>query len=566
MTITSAPPRCLHPKRLRGIYVRRFILATLATICFFTAPFSAPRAVANDTGKPNVVFILADDLGYGDIKSFGDERCQIETPHFDRMAKEGMRFTSAYSICSVCVPSRMAIMTGRYPWRFPRGEAGGPWGFLGLQFPVEQHTIARMMRAANYRTGYVGKWHLGTTMQTKDGKVQGIDNVDYAKPLKAGPSDYGFDETFILPGSLDMFPYAYVHNGKWVGSVTAQKGWSAFNRVGPAAEDFEDTAVLDTFCRQAESFIASSAELKGNKPFFLYLALTSPHTPLSPSDKFQGKSRLGVYGDFVMETDDCVGRVLAALDQHGIADNTLVIATSDHGPASYAGRRRKATEGQLYELEKDGHYASGVFRGSKFSVYEGGFRVPYVVRWPAKVKPGSTCDQLIALPDLAATLAEVTDQRLRNVEAPDSFSFLPLLDQSALQSKRKSVILQATRAFAIRQGDWKLVFAPGAGCDDRWLIPDGHEKSWRAALAKHGSTVQKREDLLVPDFVQLFNVKDDPSETNNLAEKNADRVKTLHAAFKELVSKGRSTSGAALNGTRPSVAPFRGVPNYVLGK
>jgi arylsulfatase A-like enzyme len=541
-------------------------LVAIVAIVAWTPMVLPARAVANDSAHPNIVLILADDLGYGDIKSFGEDRCQIETPHFDRLAKEGMRFTSAYSICSVCVPSRIAIMTGRYPWRFQRGERGGPWGFLGLQMPVEQDTIARLLKAADYRTGYVGKWHLGTTMHTKDGKVQGVVNVDYTRPLKAGPSDFGFDETFILPGSLDMFPYAYVHNGQWVGSVTAQKGWSAFNRVGPAAEDFEDTAVLDTFCQQAESFIASSAELQANKPFFLYLALTAPHTPLSPSKEFDGKSRLGVYGDFVMETDNCVGRVLAALDRHGIANNTIVIATSDHGPASYAGRRRKATEGQLAELEQDGHYASGVFRGSKFSIYEGGFRVPYVVRWPKRVKPGTSCDQLIALPDLAATLAELTEQDLAPSQAPDSFSFMPLLVDPATDSARKSVVVQATRAFAIREGDWKLVFAPGAACDDRWLIPDGHEKSWREALARYGGTVRNHEQLLVADFIQLFNLKKDPSETINLAQKHPERVATLHHSFKELVANGRSTPGEVLTDTLPNVRAFRAVPNYVFGK
>lgn len=527
--------------------VLRLVIATLCSATIWASE------------RPNVVFILADDLGYGDVQCFGEDRCQIATPHFDRLAREGMRFTSAYSICSVCVPSRMAIMTGRYPWRFERPERGGPWGFLGLQFPTEQHTIADMLKSAGYRTGYVGKWHLGTRMTTTDGQVQGPTNVDYTQPLQVGPRDYGFDESFILPGSLDMFPYAFNANGRWVGSVTAQKGWSAFNRIGPAAEDFEDTAVLDTFCRQAESFIDRSAKKK-SQPFFLYLALTSPHTPLSPRPEFDGKSRLGVYGDFVMETDDCVGRVLAALDRHGLARNTLVIVTSDHGAASYAGRRRKATEGQLLELQQDGHYACGIFRGYKFSVYEGGFRVPYVVRWPEKIAAGSHCGRVIALPDLAATLADITETPLASQQAPDSHSFAGLFADPQADSKRETVILQATRAMAIRHGDWKLVFAPGAGCDDRWLIPTGHVKSWQEAIARHGP-VRERGELLHADFVQLFDLQADPAETRDLSAERPDVVERLYARFRQQVEAGRSTPGPKL--PAQNVQAFRSVPEFV---
>jgi arylsulfatase A-like enzyme len=267
-----------------------------------------------------------------------------------------------------------------------------------------------------------------------------------------------------------------------------------------------------------------------------------------------------------METDNCVGRVLAALDRHNIADNTIVIATSDHGPASYAGRRRKATEGQLNELEKDGHYASGIFRGSKFSIYEGGFRVPYVVRWPAKVKAGSTCDSMIALPDLGATLADISLWPVAQEHMPDSISFLSQLTSSDTPGDRTSVIVQATQALAIREGDWKLIFAPGAGCADKWLIDDGHNKSWRDAVARHGRKVGNHDDLLVPNFVQLFNLKDDPSETNDLAEKHPERVAMLHASFVELVAKGASNSSQKLPGARPKVKAFRSVPNFVWEK
>ena len=303
-----------------------------------------------NAAPPNIVFVLADDLGYGDINSFGLGRCQIDTPHFDRLAREGMRFTNAYSIASVCVPSRMSIMTGRYAFRFGQPAPGGPWGFLGTRFKTDQFTLAKMLRSQGYRTGYVGKWHLGTLMTTTDGKVQGLTNVDYSKPLKIGAPQHGFDESFILPGSLDMYPYVFARNNRWVGKVTATKGWSAFGRMGPAAEDFEDYQVLGTFGDEAEKFITASKR----KPFFLFVGLTAPHTPTSPTREFEGKSRVGLYGDFVMNTDHILGRVLAALDQAGVADNTLVIASSDHGPASYAGYKREATYLQIKGAGKEG--------------------------------------------------------------------------------------------------------------------------------------------------------------------------------------------------------------------
>jgi arylsulfatase A-like enzyme len=325
--------------------------------------------------KSNIVFILADDLGYGDIEAFGGDLCNIDTPHFDRLCAEGMAFTNAHVSDSVCVPSRTSIMTGRYAFRFGKGEKGGPWGFAGLRFPSTQHTLGDMFQAGGYTTGYVGKWHLGTRMATRDGKVQGPSNTDFTKPILIGPSDYGFESCFFLPGSLDMFPYAYVRGKSWQGAVTAQKGWSAFNRVGPAAEDFKDTEVLGTFCREAGAFI--KAQATSENPFFLFVALTAPHTPTSPEAEFEGKSRIGIYGDFVMNTDACIGRIRGHLSAAGIDKNTLVMVSSDHGPGHYSGLQREATAKQMQEMEKDGHHATGPWRGYKFSAFEGGLRVPF---------------------------------------------------------------------------------------------------------------------------------------------------------------------------------------------
>ncbi len=540
----------------------------LMALCSIGFPIVlADHALGADqvTGNaPNIILILADDLGYGDIKSFGGDRCQIETPHFDRLAREGMRFTDAHVNASVCVPSRMAIMTGRYPWRFGPPEPGGPWGYLGTRLPAGQHTLGTMLRAAGYHTGYVGKWHLGTKMQTLDGRTQGPDNVDYRRPLDVGPPQFGFQESCILPGSLDMFPYAFVRNNRWVGEVTAEKGWSAFNRRGPAAEDFEDVKVLETLSGEAERFLRDrAADAQQGRPFFLYLALTSPHTPVSPSSKFAGRSKLGIYGDFVMETDACVGRVLSALDALDLADNTLVMASSDHGPASYAGRRRKATFLQMKELEEDGHFAGGPFRGYKFSVYEGGLRVPLAVRWPPVVPAGTTCGRLVGLQDLMATFAELTGTKLDDAAGPDSISFLPLLKDPTAAAPRTSMAFEASPARAIRAGAWKLALCPGSGCAGTYGNMPPRDQAWRDALKQFGRLPTRMEELQQGPFVQLFNLDEDPGETTNLAATHPGKVQELVSLLRSQISAGRSTPGPTLTNDRPRIPLFPGLPRHV---
>ena len=551
---------------MRMRIVRGFSQRTCAAVRVACFPLTlvlllACEAVPAKDPLPNVIFILADDLGYGDVKCFGQDRCRIATPHFDRLAAEGIQFTNAHVNCSFCIPTRTAIMTGRYPWRFGNPGPGGPWGFLGTRFLTDQHTLGRLMRSAGYTTAYVGKWHLGTFMQTTDGRSQGPGNVDYSRPLQIGPRDFDFDESFILPGSLDMFPYAFVRNNHWVGQVTAQKGWSAFNRVGPAAEDFEDTKVLDTFCTEAETFIRNAA---GHPhPFFLYLGLTSPHTPVSPSERFEGRSPIGLYGDFVMETDDCVGRVLRALDEHGLTRNTLVIASSDHGAAAYAGRKRRATFGQMKELEADGHYCSGVFRGYKFSIYEGGLRVPCVARWPAVVPAGSSSSELVALQDLMATLVEIADISLAENEAPDSVSMLPLLKSPSGKGLRTDLVMESSSAMAITDGRWKLALCPGSGCPGGWGNVPKRDDAWKAALVRAGSKPRSRRKLATAPFVQLFDLGNDPGEEHNLADRHPDRVADLVALLERRIRSGRSTAGPDLENDGSRIEPFR-APAFVL--
>jgi arylsulfatase A-like enzyme len=506
--------------------------------------------------KPNIVFILADDLGIGDLKCYGGDRCQVDTPYADSLAAQGMRFTDAHSVSSVCMPVRISIMTGRYPWRFQHPLPSGPWGFCSQQIPTDHFTTAKMLRDAGYRTGYVGKWHLGTQMQTTDEKVQGPENVDFTKPLKMGPPQMGFDYSFILPGSLDMYPYVFVRNNEFVGKVTQQRGWSAFNRVGPAAEGFEDYKVLDTFSTEAEQFVERQAEsAKAGNPFFLYFALTAPHTPTCPSPKFQGKSKLGIYGDFLMETDDCVGRVLNALKAHGLDDNTLVILTADNGPALYAGNIREATVDNLRQLEKAGHYSRGIYRDYKFSAYEGGLRMPYLVRWPGVVKPGSVCNRLIGLNDLMATLADVTQTRLPENAAPDSVSFLPLLRNAEAEAPRKEMLLQSSMAFfVVRQGNWKLILTPGSGGKGMYG-QSSDEEGWRKAIETFGR-IPLGDELRAPPFIQLYNMADDPQEAQNVAASHPERVERMLAVLDRQIAGGRSTPGPKLkNDTNIVVHP-----------
>lgn len=533
------------------------LILCVALAIFATCDAQGGRAA----DRPNIVFILADDLGYGDVKAFGGSKCNVDTPHFDQLCADGMKFTNAHVTDSVCVPSRTSIMTGRYAFRFGGPEPGGPWGFAGLRFPTTQHTLGRMFQSGDYTTGYVGKWHLGTRMATKDGKVQGPANTDFTKTIQVGPDDYGFDNCFFLPGSLDMFPYAFIRGKEWQGSVTAEKGWSAFNRVGPAAEDFVDTEVLPTLSREAGRFIREQAG--SEQPFFLFVALTAPHTPTSPEAEFEGKSRIGIYGDFVMNTDACIGRIRQQLRESGFSQDTMVIVSSDHGPGHYSGRNRKATANQMQEMEKAGHFATGPWRGYKFSAYEGGLRVPLAAVWPGVVKPGSTSEALIGLNDLMATWAEILGVKRLPEQAPDSVSFLPVLKDPTRES-RTSLVTRGTRANALHEKTvdgqhWKLILGPGSGSSGRFCSEPKSEVAWNRAIEIFGRKPKNHDELVHPAFVQLFNLKNDPGESNDVSAQNMDRVKDMIKRYETIIDKGRSTSGPKLSNER-KVKPFQPPP------
>ncbi|MGI9467704.1 MAG: sulfatase-like hydrolase/transferase, partial [Rubripirellula sp.] len=382
-----------------------------------------------------------------------------------------------------------------------------------------------------------------------------------------GPSDYGFDECFFLPGSLDMFPYAYIRGKQWQGKVTAKKGWSAFNRVGPAAEDFVDTEVLSTFCNEAGTFIQNQASIQGqdkqSKPFFLFVALTAPHTPTSPEAEFKGKSRIGIYGDFVMNADACIGRIRKQLADAGIAENTVVMVASDHGPGHYSGRRLQATANQMQKMEKEGHFSAGPWRGYKFSAFEGGLRIPFATVWPGVIKPGGVSNALIGLNDLMATWADIAGIQLSSRQGPDSSSFLSVLQQPD-QSHRRNLVIRGTRSDAFRDGDWKLILGPGSGSSGQFFTEPRSEDAWKKAIKVFGRNPKNHKELEDATFVQLYNLKNDPAETTDVSVGNQNRIKNMLADYQKLIRDGRSTPGAPLSNDR-DVKAFR-PPAFVWKK
>jgi arylsulfatase A-like enzyme len=466
--------------------------------------------------KPNIVYILADDMGYGDAGAYNPQS-KIPTPNIDALAAQGMRFTDAHTGSAVCTPTRYGILTGRYAWR-SRLKRGVLYGYDEPLIEEGRLTVAAMLKEHGYTTACVGKWHLGLGWQAKDGAAAPATRpseatVDFTKPLTAGPHTVGFDYSFIIPASLDMDPYVYVRDGDLLEQPTRRVEASPrpkYWRAGPIAASFAFENVVRNLTAQAESFIDRSAEgARNGKPLFLYFPLTSPHTPHVPSSDFAGKSALGPYGDMQMETDWAVGRIVEALRRNRLDENTLVVVTSDNGPHS-----------EPLDLEAKGHKSGGEWRGQKSDAWEAGHRVPFIVRWPGRVKPASTCEQTICTTDLMATAAAIVGAALPDSAGEDSVSLLPLLDGSATGPVREATVHHSVDgSFAIRQGDWKLILCRGSG-------------GW--SLREPAATKQN----LPP--VQLYNLRDDPGETKNLAEGHTNVVERLRELLAGYQRDGRS--------------------------
>ena len=463
-----------------------------------------PAVAAEAASKPNIVYVLCDDLGYGDVQCLNPSRGKIATPNIDRLAGQGMVFTDAHSSSSVCTPTRYGILTGRYNWR-SHLQSGVLDGYDEPLIAADRLPVPALLKQHGYATACIGKWHLGMKMP-KGG----------SGPIGQGPVTRGFDHFFGISASLDMPPFAFIENDRFTQAPTVTKKWV---REGPAAPDFEAADVLPTLARKAGEYIGAHAA--DGKPFFLYLPLTSPHTPLVPTKEWRGKSGLGEYGDFVMETDWALGEVLAAIEKNGIATNTLVIFTSDNGCAPYIG---------VDKLEKQGHYPSANLRGYKADIFDGGHRIPFIARWPAKIKPGTQSDQLICLTDLMATCAELVGAKLPDNAGEDSVSILPVLSGvegpaltgTAKGSLREAVVHHSINGrFAIRQGKWKLELCSGSG---GWSNP------------------QDGAPGMPP--VQLYDMTQDVGERKNLLDEHPDVVASLTQLLEKYVTEGRSTPGA----------------------
>lgn len=473
--------------------------------------------------QPNIIYILADDLGYGDISSYNPEG-KIKTPNIDKLAAEGMIFTDAHSPSAVCTPTRYGILTGRYSWRSALKQ-GVLTGKSKALIPESRTTVASLLQKADYETAFIGKWHLGWDWAQKDTVNFGgegwdsgdFNNLDFTKSVTNTPNDLGFDYAYGHSGSLDMAPYAYVENGKITAAVdhiTEDTGKYTWWRKGPTAADFIHDDVTPNFFRKSMDYI--KVKSKEDIPFFLYLALPSPHTPILPTKKWLGKSGLNPYGDFVVMIDDYVGQLIKTLEEQGLAEHTLIIFTSDNGCSPQA---------DFKILEEKGHDPSGIFRGHKADIYEGGHRVPFIMKWPGKIEPNSVSKQTICHTDLLATCADIVGVNLAETEGEDSFSLLPLLDkvETTNYEREATVHHSINGSFSLRKDNYKLIFCAGSG---GWSYP-----------------VPGKDDTAdLPKF-QLYNLKFDPSEANNLFETHPDIVNELAGLMKSYIENGRSTPG-----------------------
>ncbi len=505
---------------LRHAATRRLLWERVAiTTCWLAvvaaATYSPQAALAQREERPNIVYILADDLGYGDLSHAGGK---APTPHCDRLAREGMRFSDAHTSSSVCTPTRYGILTGRYNWRSRLKSSVFFDPHDVPLIPASRPTVASLLKQQGYHTACIGKWHLGIGWKFLDAplpgkrgaKEQGWD-IDYAAPAVT-PNANGFDYFFGIQASLDMAPYVYIKNDKAVTPATVTK---AFHRPGAASVDFEAVDCLAQWAQHSVRYIDERARAEEHQPFFLYLPLTSPHTPIVPSPRWQGKSGFGSYGDFLMETDWVVGEVLAALDRHNLTNDTLVIFTADNGCSPAA---------KIPDLIRHGHKPNGDLRGHKADIYEGGHRVPFIVRWPGHVAPASLSDRTLCTTDLFATVAELVGQPNT---AEDSFSFLPTLRGNAQDARGITIHHSINGSFAVRQGNWKLCLCPGSG---GWSAPRPN-----AAL---------KNRALPP--VQLFDLQADPAERTNVQDQHPEVVEELVGRLADAIKNGRTTAGPIL--------------------
>lgn len=515
------------------LYSKFFVLlALMAWIVVGCAGDSDTRHL----GSPNILIIFADDMGYGDVSCLNPES-GIITASIDELAGKGIIFTDAHASASVCTPSRYGLLTGRYAFRSASGGKVGS-GFNKPVIEPGRETMASLLKKAGYSTACIGKWHLGVTWQTKEqsdklsyDRQTGYSNVDFQSEILTGPRDYGFDYSFILPASLDMPPYLFIRDHRvtdprmsltseryprrldttvyaWDKKHTGEQdiywGKGVWWREGEISQSFQIENCLKEIINESISYIDRHALENNDKPFFLYLPLTAPHTPWTPSDGFRGKSSAGIYGDFVMEIDHGVGRIIEKLKQAGLFENTIVIFSSDNG--AYWPEE---------EIELTHHESNKGRRGQKGDVWDGGHHIPLILSWPEKIRQGSRYEHLVSLTDLFATMADLAGMEIEDGNGEDSFSFLPVLEGNFSALTRTSMIHHSSRGmYSIRNPTWKYIDGLGSG----------------------GFTAPTRmEPVPGGPLGQLYGIETDPLESENLYLVYPDTVKMLEDRLKEQI-------------------------------
>lgn len=505
--------------------------------------------------QPNILYILADDLGQGDVSCFNPQS-RFTTENMDRLAREGMRFTDSHSTSALCTPSRYGVMTGRFNWRSALKRSVLPGDSQAL-IEKDRLTVPRLLHDCGYRTAVVGKWHLGLDWQLRESgndfegfdidpdqhpepenrygrsgnfdpqfnyEVEGLD-IDYEQPVSFGPNDMGFDYSFITAASLDQPPFVYIENGQAQGIPTVFGGdqFELDRRTdsqqrqiqkGPMVEGYDIHQVAPDF--QAKALAVLDDMLSADQPWFLYVPSHLVHGPIIPNAAWQGRSGVGAYGDFVLQFDDYVGQLVNRIDEAGAADDTIVIVTSDNGASGVAG---------LPNLRAQGHDPSNGWRGHKTDIWEGGHREPHIVRWPGEIESGSTNSNMISHSDLFATLADVLELDFPDEAAEDSISNLPLWTGADEPVRTDVVSHSGGGGFALRQGEWKLAFT---------TTGDGMDAAFEAA---RGGDATRYEPA------QLYHLSDDPAEANNVIDEHPERVRQMQAVLEDHITRGRSTPG-----------------------
>ncbi|MCD7969331.1 MAG: arylsulfatase [Alistipes sp.] len=474
-------------------------------------PDPTPPPTGGDS--PNVILILTDDLGYGDISALNPQS-KIRTQNIDNLCSHGVVFTDVHASSSLSTPSRYSILTGRYAWRTTL-KSGATGGFARELIPSGRTTIADIFAKSGYHTACIGKWHVGLQF---DNVENGNDNIDYSRPVKNGPTSRGFEYFYGIAGSLDMPPYVYIENDRVVqvpSRIMPARTGLELMRSGVAAEDFIPEEVFPNIIGRTVQYITECAD--SDRPFFLYVPITAPHTPILPSPEFQGKSAVGPYGDFVLQIDDMVRQVTEVLEQTGQAENTIVIFTSDNGCAAYI---------QTKQMENMGHFPSYIYRGYKTDIYEGGHRVPFIVSWGSRFN-GRVDNSLVSLTDLMATFAEMLGYTVPSNHAEDSFSFWPAIESGAPVIRPSLVATSGEGWFSYRMAADKLIFTDGSGGDGD---PSGDPAA----------------GPLPP--MQFYDLSYDPHEDTNLINERTlqERIAEMTAGMRDVLVNGRSTPGNPL--------------------